>query len=227
MRILLIEDDTVLAERIKSGLEKNHFRVDVAPDGVRGLALALEDVYSLIILDLMLPGRDGWSVCQTVRKERAGVPVLILTARDSIEDRVHGLELGADDYLAKPFDFRELLARVRALLRREHVHRSQVMRIADLEIDRHNRTVRRAGQAVSLTPHEYSLLEALAGNEGRTLSREYILERVWGDEDSYSNTVSYHVATLRKKIDAGPGARLIQTVHGVGYVLRRPEESES
>ncbi len=227
MRILLIEDDTVLAERIQSGLEKHHFRVDVAPDGVQGLAFALEDIYSLIILDLMLPGRDGWSLCRTIRKERTGLPILILTARDSIEDRVHGLELGADDYLPKPFDFRELLARIRALLRREQVHRSQHLQIADLEIDRHNRAVRRAGQAVALTPHEYSLLEALAGNEGRTLSREYILERVWGDEDSYSNTVSYHVATLRKKIDSGPGARLIHTVHGVGYVLRRPEESES
>jgi DNA-binding response OmpR family regulator len=226
MRILLVEDDDVIAERIKTGLEKARFSVDVADDGETGLRMAREGSYSLLILDLMLPGRDGWSVCEALRLRRNPVPILMLTARGGVEDRVRGLNTGADDYLPKPFDFTELLARVRALLRREHLHKAERVRIGDLEIDSSARQVWRRGQELPLTPREYSLLEALARNEGRPLTREHILERVWGDDESYSNTVSFHVASLRKKVDADHDLKLIHTVHGVGYVLRGPESEE-
>jgi DNA-binding response OmpR family regulator len=197
--------------------------VEVAADGDTGLQMAREGFYALVILDLMLPGRDGWSICEALRARRNTVPILMLTARDGVEDRVRGLESGADDYLSKPFDFNELLARVRALLRRDRIHKSRVIRIADLEIDTSGLRVRRAGREVALTPHEFALLEALATHEGRTLTRELILERVWGNDDRYSNTVNFHIASLRKKIDRGYAMKLIHTVHGVGYVLRGPD----
>ncbi len=227
MRILLIEDDEVIAERIQAGLEKAKFPVEIAADGEAGLRMALHGSYSLIILDLMLPGRDGWSVCEALRARRINTPILMLTARDAVEDRVRGLECGADDYLPKPFAFSELQARVRALLRREWTNRSRVLKVADLEVDTTARRVVRGGLEISLTPREYTLLEALAANEGRTLTREYVLERVWGDEESYSNTVAFHVAILRKKVDAAYPVKLIHTVHGVGYVLRAPQEERT
>jgi DNA-binding response OmpR family regulator len=223
MRILLVEDDDIIAERIKFGLEKARFSVDVAADGDTGLAMARNGPYSLLILDLMLPGRDGLQVCEALRLRRNPLPILMLTARGSVEDRIRGLNIGADDYLPKPFDFNELLARIRALLRREHVHKSAVIQIADLEIDPAARQVRRGGQEILLTPREFALLEALARNEGRPLTRDHILERVWGNEESYSNTVSFHVASLRKKVDADFALKLIHTVHGIGYELRGPE----
>lgn len=223
MKILVIEDDEVIAELLREGLEDAGYAVDIAQDGGRGLELALRGDYSLVVLDLMLPGRDGWSVCETLRRRRSTVPIVMLTARDALDDRVRGLELGADDYLTKPFEFRELLARVRAHLRRDKVHRSRVIQIADLEIDTGARTVRRAGKEIYLTPREYALLEALAANEGRTLTREEIVERVWNDDESYSNTVSVHITALRKKIDADHSQRLIHTVHGIGYTLRADE----
>jgi DNA-binding response OmpR family regulator len=223
MRILLIEDDEIIAERIQAGLERAHFSVDVAYDGETGLQMARVGPYAVVILDLMLPGRDGWSVCEALRVRRNPVPILMLTARGAVEDRVRGLNTGADDYLPKPFDFNELVARIRALLRRDHLQKGRVLQIADLEIDPAARQVQRGGKEIVLTPREFSLLEALARNEGRALTREYILERVWGDDESYSNTVSFHVASLRKKIDAEYAVKLIHTVHGVGYVLRSPE----
>jgi DNA-binding response OmpR family regulator len=227
MRILVVEDDEVIAERIRVGLEKAHYTVDLAADGETGLRMARDGSYALIVLDIMLPKRDGWSLCEALRrrggKPEGAVPILMLTARDSVEDRVKGLDLGADDYLPKPFDFRELRARVRALVRRDSLHKSAVIRVADLEIDVPGRTTRRAGREIALTPHEFSLLEALARNEGCTLSRERIQETVWGDDESYSNIVSYHVMSLRKKIDAGHPVKLIHTVYGVGYVLRAEE----
>jgi len=223
MRILLIEDDEVIAERIKAGLERARFTVDVAFDGETGLQMARDGPYALLILDLMLPRRDGWSVCEALRLRRNPLPILMLTARGGVEERVRGLNTGADDYLPKPFDFNELLARVRALLRRDQIHKSRVIQIADLEIDPAARLVRRGGQEIVLTPREFALLEALARNEGRALTRDYILERVWGNDESYSNTVSFHVASLRKKIDAEHAVKLIQTVHGIGYALRGPE----
>jgi two-component system copper resistance phosphate regulon response regulator CusR len=211
---------------IRRGLEGARFSVDVAEDGEVGLARALSGDYQLIILDLMLPKRDGWSVCAEIRARRMVTPILMLTAREGVEDRVKGLEIGADDYLPKPFDFTELVARVRALLRRDKIHRSQVIRVADLEIDAGAGVVRRGGQEIHLTRREFTLLEALASNEGRVLTREAILDRVWMDEDSYSNTVDVHIALLRKKIDAGRDYRLIQTVHGVGYTMRAPDGDE-
>jgi DNA-binding response OmpR family regulator len=226
VKILLIEDEAPIASVIKRGLEGARLSVDVAADGETGLRMALDGRYELIILDLMLPKRDGWSVCRALRERRVTTPILMLTARDAVEDRVKGLETGADDYLPKPFDFNELLARVRALLRRDKVNKSRVIRIADLEIDTTAGRVKRAGQEVQLTRREYTLLEALAANEGRVLTREVIQDRVWMDEESYSNTVDVHIGLLRKKIDAGHPVKLIHTVHGVGYMLRSPETED-
>jgi DNA-binding response OmpR family regulator len=223
MRILLIEDDEVLAERIKTGLEKAHFSVDVAWDGETGLQMAREGPYTLLILDLMLPARDGWSICEALRLRRNSIPILMLTARGGVQDRVRGLNSGADDYLPKPFDFTELLARVRALLRRDQMHKSLVIRIADLEIDTESHQVRRGGRELPLTPREFALLEALARNQGRALTPEYILERVWSNDESLSDTVRFHVASLRRKIDADHPVKLIHNVYAVGYVLRAPE----
>jgi len=227
MRILLIEDERPIALVVRRGLEMARYRVDVAHDGETGLEMARSDQYDLLILDLMLPRRDGWSVCEALRNERSPLPILMLTARDALDDRVRGLETGADDYLAKPFEFPELLARVRALIRRDKVHRSRLIRVADLEVDTVARRVTRGGEEIALTRREYTLLEALAANEGRVLSRETIQERVWMDEESYSNTVDVHVGALRRKIDSGRDTRLIHTVHGLGYTLRRPDDSST
>lgn len=223
MKILLVEDDEPIADVVKMGLEGAHYRVDVATDGNAGLEMAEEGTYSLLILDLMLPGRDGLSLCTALRSRRNRVPILMLTARDALEDRVRGLETGADDYLSKPFEFPELLARVRALLRRDKIHRARVIRVADLEIDTLSYSVTRAGQQIALTPREYTLLEAMAAHEGIPLSRERILEQVWMDDDSYSNTVDVCIAQLRKKVDAPYEPKLIQTVHRLGYMLKDAE----
>lgn len=227
MRILLVEDDDLIAEVIREGLEASYYRVEVASDGDTGLTMALENEYALLILDLMLPGTSGWAVCETLRRARNPIPILMLTARDNIDDRVRGLEIGADDYLPKPFEFRELLARVRALLRRDKIHRTGIINIGDLEVDTRSRRVTRAGQEIHLTPNEYLLLEALAAREGTTLTREYILENVWRDDDSYSNTVDVCIGQLRKKIDAGHEVKLIQTIHRLGYMLRRQENGSA
>lgn len=222
MRALLVEDDGVIAEQIAAVLGRERFNVDVAPDGERGLDEALLHSYNLIILDVMLPRRDGWSVCDELRRLGVTTPILMLTARDSVDDRVRGLEGGADDYLAKPFDVRELLARIHALMRRDKIHRTGAIQIADLVIDSKAHTVSRAGEPIKLTPREFSLLEALARNEGRTLTREVILESVWNNEESLDNIVNFHITSLRKKVDANYEPKLIHTVHGIGYVLRRP-----
>lgn len=225
MRILLIEDDRDLVERIAAGLSEAHYMVDSAWDGETGLRMARHGPYGLVILDLVLPRRDGWSVCEALRVRRNPVPILILTGCSDVADRVRALEAGADDCLPKPFEFSELLARVRALLRRDRIHKAPVVRISDLEIDLLERRVRRDGAELMLTPREFSLLEALATNEGRTLTRKVIQERVWGDDESYSNTVSYHIASLRRKVDAEHPVKLIHTVYGVGYVLRGPDSA--
>ena len=226
MKILVVEDEAAIAAVIKKGLEKAQYQVETARDGPTGLQMASEGTHALILLDIMLPGLDGWGVCEALRKKRVTTPILMLTARDDIEDRVRGLETGADDYLPKPFAFAELLARVHALLRRDRIHKARVIRIADLKIDTGSHQVRRTGREIALTPREYDLLEALASREGQALSREMIQERVWQDEDSVSNTVDVHVGTLRKKIDAGHAEKLIQTVHGLGYRLQRPDAPE-
>ena len=223
MKVLVIEDDVGIGQMVRRGLEAVNFQVDLAPDGATGLKLALENPYNVIILDLMLPKLDGWHVCRELRSQRNRTPVLMLTARDAVEDRVRGLDLGADDYLPKPFDFTELLARVRALLRRDKIHRTRIIRVGDLEIDTAKRRVSRAGRMIGLSHREYELLESLAANEGRVLTREAIQERVWMAENSFSNTVDVYIRMLRKKIDAGHPIKMIQTVHGVGYTLRLPE----
>jgi len=222
MKILVIEDEEPLADVISTGLRQEGYIVQVALDGNKGISMATSEHYSAILLDVMLPGIDGWEVCRRLRDIRDTTPIMMLTARDSVRDRVHGLEIGADDYLPKPFDFAELIARVHALIRRDRVHRSRVIHIDDLVIDTGTRTVTRMGQQISLTNREYTLLEALASREGQVLTREAIMERVWMDEDSYSNTVDVYIGLLRKKIDSGHDVKLIQTAHGVGYVLRGP-----
>ena len=224
MRILLIEDEVPIAEVITQGLEQAGYYVTARHDGPSGLSEAQEGRCALILLDVMLPGLDGWQICRTLRQQRNATPILMLTARDAVQDRVRGLDLGADDYLPKPFDFSELLARVQALLRREHLHKGRTIQIADLEIDTRLRRVTRAGLEITLTPREYTLLEALAAREGQVLTREIILERVWFDDESLSNTVDVYVGMLRRKIDSGDSHKLIQTVHGVGYMLRGPEK---
>ena len=227
MRILLVEDEAPIAEVVARGLTQAGYEVEIAAEGRAGLARAENGRYSLILLDVMLPGLDGWQICARLREQQITTPILMLTARDAVSDRVRGLETGADDYLPKPFDFAELLARIQALLRRDRLHKTRLIQVGDLTIDTGLRRVSRAGQEISLTPREYSLLEALAGHEGQTLTREVILERVWLDDDSFSNTVDAYIRLLRRKIDADYPIKLLQTVHGVGYRLCAASEASS
>ena len=227
MKILLVEDEVGIANLIKRGLEEANHTVDIAKDGEKGLEMAIEQTYHLILLDVMLPKRDGWSVCEELRARRNQTPILMLTARDSVRDRVRGLDSGADDYLPKPFDFQELMARVRALLRRDKVNRTKIIRVADLEIDTAQHRVTRGGEEIHLSHREYDLLEALAANEGKVLTREAIQERVWMNEDSFSNTVNVYIGLIRKKVDANHKVKLIHTIHGVGYTLKITDEETS
>lgn len=223
MRILLVEDDIGLSRVIRRGLEQERFVVDTADDGATGLEMASTRGYGLIVLDLLLPKMDGWTICERLRETGDQTPILMLTAQGAVDDRVRGLELGADDYLTKPFAFPELTARIHSLLRRDRIHKSPVIRVADLEIDTAQRRVTRAGAEVKLSHREFELLEALASREGRVLTREAIHDRVWMDEDNYSNTVDVYIGFLRRKVDADHQVKLIHTVRGVGYALRRPE----
>lgn len=223
MRLLVIEDDEVIADSLGQALTKDGYSVDVARDGETGLKYANAHQYGLILLDLMLPGRDGFSVCEALRMKKNRVPILMLTARDQLDDKVRGLDSGADDYLPKPFAYPELAARIRALLRRESSQRTSHLHVADLEIDVAHKSVTRNGEHIHLTPREYTLLEALARNRGRTLTREMIVDSIWADDESLSNTVNFHVTSLRKKIDVGREKSLIETMHGFGY--RIPEET--
>ncbi len=223
MRILLIEDDQLIRDVLTRGLEEDRlYTIETAADGKTGLRLALDGDYAVIILDLMLPGLDGWRICEELRVRRVQTPILMLTARDAVQDRVRGLESGADDYLTKPFDFDELLARVRALIRRDKRYKARVLRIGHLEIDTGTRQVTCDGEEITLTLREYTLLEALAMNEGRVLSRDAIQYRVWNNDESTSNTVDVYIGLLRKKIDADRTVKLIHTVHGLGYMLKHP-----
>jgi two-component system copper resistance phosphate regulon response regulator CusR len=220
MRILIVEDDDKTAAYLRKGLTENGFVADTAADGEDGLHLAKEFDYALIILDVMLPKRDGWSLLAELRRSGKHTPILFLTARDTVQDRVHGLELGADDYLVKPFAFSELLARVRSILRRGPVRKAESLRIADLELDPLRHKVMRGGQRLDLTPKEAVLLALLMQRRGEVLSRTLIAEQVWGIHfDSDSNVVDVAVRRLRRKVDDPFPIKLIHTVRGLGYVL--------
>ena len=220
MRLLLIEDEEKVSRFIVKGLMAERFAVDVASEGDRGLELARTYNYDLIILDLMLPGLSGTEVLCLVRRQNERVPVLVLTARDAVTDKVRHFEIGADDYLTKPFAFAELLVRVKALLRRGAVSRVNVLHVADLEIDRLTQQVRRGGRRVELTGKEYALLEYLMNNAGRVLSRTMIIEHVWDQSfDGATNIVDVYVRHLRNKIDEPFERKLIRTVRGVGYTI--------
>lgn len=220
MKILIIEDEAKTAAYLQKGLSEEGFVADTAPTGDEGFKLATGNPYDLIILDVMLPGRDGWSIMESLRKEGRQTPVLFLTARDTVQDRVRGLELGADDYLVKPFAFSELLARVRSVLRRGPNRQPGPLKLGDLEIDLAAHRVSRAGKRLELTPKEFALLSLLARRSGEVLSRTLIAEQIWDmNFDSDSNVVDVHVRRLRMKVDDAFEHKLIHTVRGVGYVL--------
>jgi len=220
MRILIVEDDAALSSFIRKGLEAEHHAVDIANDGEQGRAMALEFDYDLVVLDLSLPGVDGLSILKSVRQRKTSLPVMILTARSRVEDRVQCLDTGADDYMVKPFSFLELSARARALLRRSHLPSESVLTVRDLSLDRVQRKVERAGRHIELTTKEFALLEYLMRNAGRRLTRAMIIEHVWNmNFDSTTNVVDVYINYLRRKVDDGFQPPLIHTVRGVGYQI--------
>lgn len=226
MRILVVEDEKKVASFLKQGLEQSSYTVDVVHTGEEALDYALVNDYAAIVLDIMLPGRDGFSVVRELRARKRGTPVLALTARNALEDRVQGLDSGCDDYLPKPFAFDELLARLRAILRR-HVNESRMPRLefSGLTIDPATRTVQRDGRTIELTNKEYALLELFMRHPAQVFTRTAILESVWGyDFDAGSNVLEVYMNFLRKKIDGAGAKKLLHTVRGVGYVLREEVE---
>lgn len=225
MRILLIEDDRKIAALIKRGLEEEHYVIDVFYDGVEGAGWATVNQYDLIILDIMLPGKDGIEICNEIRHKKILTPILMLTAKASIKDKVKGLDTGADDYLTKPFEFEELLARIRSLLRRNQSYKTKTLNIADLELDPASRVVSRAGKKISLTGKEYALLEYLMRNKGRVLTETMIVDHVWDmDFDLESNIVNVYVHHLREKIDREFDKKLIYTIRSLGYTIKDEDE---
>ncbi len=220
MKILLVEDEAKTGDYLKQGLSEAGFLTDWVQDGLSGSQQALNEHYDLIILDVMLPGRTGWQILQDIRQLGKTTPVLFLTARDQVQDRVKGLEAGADDYLVKPFAFAELLARVRTLLRRERSREPDVLQIADLELDLRRRRAQRSGQRIDLTAKEFALLELLMRRQGEILPRSLIASQVWDmNFDSDTNVVEVAVRRLRSKIDDNFSVKLIHTMRGMGYVL--------
>jgi len=224
MRMLLVEDEKKVSDLVARALRQERYAVDVADDGKQGWELAQAYDYDLIILDLMLPGLPGEELLKRIRRRNLEVPILILTARDATEDKVHNFEAGADDYLTKPFAFAELVMRVKALLRRGPVTRASVVRVADLEVDRLTQQVRRGGRRIDLTPKEYALLEYLASSPGRVFSRTMIIEHVWDQSfEGLTNIVDVYVRHLRSKVDDPFPVKLIRTVRGVGYSVQPAE----
>ena len=221
MRLLVIEDEKKVARFIKKGLEEEGYAVDLAFDGEEGLAMLLDQVHDLILLDIALPKIDGLQVLKKLREKKVRTPVLLLTVRATIEDKVLGLDSGADDYLTKPFAFQELLARIRALLRRKGAGGDPLLRVEDLVLDPARRLVTRAGEKIDLTTKEFALLEYLMRNAGRVVSRAMISEHVWNyDFDTETNVIDVYINYLRRKIDSGRDKKLIHTVRGSGYVLK-------
>ena len=220
MRLLLVEDDEGIIRFLEKGLREAKYAVDVARDGDDALYKASLNEYDIIILDIMIPGRDGLEVCRELRNWGSKVPVIMLTARDDVRDRVLGLDVGADDYLTKPFQVSELLARLRALMRRGPALKPTVIKIGDLRIDTSAQTVNRGGRLLALTAREYALIEYLARNADRVVSRSELIEHVWNERyDSYSNVIDVHINHLRQKIDRESGPPLIHTRRGAGYIL--------
>lgn len=226
MKILIVEDDSVLAQFIRKGLQEEGHIIDQAANGEEGFLLASTYSYDLLILDVMLPQLDGMELCRRLRAKGYTTPILFLTARTSIQDKVTGLDHGADDYLTKPFAFAELLARIRALIRRVGPHTLRRLKAADLEIDPSSRQVWRAGNEIALTNKEYALLEYLLRNKNRILTRTAIIEHVWDiNYNPMTNIVDAHIRALRSKMDRGFSPPLIQSVRGAGYMLEAPEEA--
>jgi len=221
VRILLVEDDPPVARFIAKGLREQTYAVDLARDGADAVYLGTVNEYDLVVLDVMLPSKDGHAVCRELRAHGCRMPILMLTARASVDDRVAGLDNGADDYLTKPFEFKELLARIRALRRRSTAFRASLMRAADLTVNTASHAVARAGRAVSLTAKEYALLEFLVFNQGKVVGREEIAQHVWDENfDPFSNVIDVYIKRLRAKLDAGSERRLIHTRRGEGYLLQ-------
>jgi DNA-binding response OmpR family regulator len=223
MRLLVVEDDSKTANALKTGLEREGFAVSVAHTGEEGFFMVSAAAFDLVVLDWMLPGHDGIEVLKTLRAKGIKTPVLFLTARDAVDDRVRGLESGADDYLVKPFAFPELVARIRSLLRRSGPAESLKKNIADLVLDLEARRVLRAGRVIELTPREFDLLAYLLRHRGQTVTREMLAREVWRETSRITpldNVIDVHVAHLRRKVDEGHSVRLIQTIRGVGFVLR-------
>jgi two-component system, OmpR family, copper resistance phosphate regulon response regulator CusR len=228
VRILLAEDDIRVASFVARGLREQTYAVDVAPDGEQAAWLASVNDYDLMVLDVMLPIKDGHAVCRELRAAGRRVPILMLTARGSVDDRVAGLDSGADDYLTKPFDFKELLARLRALLRRAAVFRPEVVQVGDLSINTASHSVIRSGRSITLTAKEYALLEFLILNRGRVVGREQIAQHVWDENfDPLSNIIDVYIKRLRAKLDAASPHRLIHTRRGEGYLLAAEESAIS
>jgi two-component system copper resistance phosphate regulon response regulator CusR len=223
MKVLIIEDETKLADVLTQGLKEHGIVAEAARDGSAGLVLALSRPYDAIVLDVMLPGRNGFEVLKSLRENGRATPVLMLTARSGVDDRVRGLDLGADDYLTKPFAFKELLARIRAISRRPPAEPRTVLRVGDLELDPVKREVRREGRPIDLTSREFALLELLVRKQGAVLTRAMILDQVWESDDGGaggSNVVEVYINYLRRKVDQPFATRLIHTVRGTGYVLQ-------
>lgn len=226
MNILLVEDEVKMAGFIRDVLIEDHYTVDVAGDGNEALVRAKINPYNLFILDIMLPGKDGLTVCRELRENKIYTPILLLTAKSKIADKVKGLNLGADDYLAKPFDIEELLARVRALMRRESRNKSAILRVSDLVLDQVTRKVTRAGRSIELTSKEYALLRYLMAHANEVVPRTMIIEHVWDvDSAAFTNVVDVYINYLRGKIDKGSGYPLIHTVRNVGYLIKDPDSA--